>query len=355
MRLLVTKVFAALFVMLSAPGVLKAQEETVVFPHTPISVGGLMNTVQSQTKYVFAFENTSFDTMRTVSLSPLTMSVKEALDQLASQTGVSYMVQRKFIMINSQEKKTTEKEEVVPQPIVSSLGDVYEQTDLAQLQTESARRPEVSATPKVIYKEETVYVVPEREDIQPFSVFTSPDFYTPIKNELPGFALRMDILYAAATFTPNLSAEIGLSRKSTLEVTASYNPWNRKGSQSNNDKFVHWLIRPEYRYWFCERFNGHYVGAHVFYSMYNISGHNVPMLFKKQYRYEGNVYGMGIVYGYHLALAKQWGIDFTAGVGMARFKYDRYGCEYCSRDKEGMKKNYMGPTRLGVSVVYMIK
>lgn len=353
MRLSVTKVCVALFVMLSAPGVLKAQDEKVVFPRTPISVGGLMSTVQSQTKYVFAFENTSFDTMRTVSVNPLTMSVKEAMDQLALQTGCSYMVQKKFIMINSQVKNADE--DVVLQPVVSSMGDVYEQTDLAQLQTEPRRRPVVVTAPNVIYKEETVYVVPEREIVQPYSVYESPDFYTPIKNDLPVLALRIDLLYAGVTLTPNLSAEIGLSRKSTIEITGSYNPWNRKGSQSDNDKFVHWIIRPEYRYWFCERFNGHYVGAHVFYSKYNIGGYKVPMLFKKQYRYEGDAYGAGIVYGYHLSLAKRWGLEFTAGVGVARLKYDRFECEFCSRDSERKTKTYVGPTRLGVSVVFMIK
>lgn len=350
MRLSVIKVYAALFAMLSAPGMLKAQDEKVFFPRNPISVGEFLNSVRSQTEYVFAFGDTSFDTLRTVSINPLTISIKDAMNQLSAQTGYSYTFREGIIIINSQTKKS----DAEVMPLTAYSGNVYRQTDIETLESAPKQRPAETAQ-KVIYKEETVLVVPDKVDVVPYSDYTVPDFYTPVKNDLPVFALRIDALYGGVTLTPNLSAEIGLSRRSTLEITGSYNPWNREGSYDNNDKFVHWLVRPEYRYWFCERFSGHYMGAHAFYSMYNIGGYKVPMLFEKEYRYEGYAYGAGIVYGYNLSLAKQWGLEFTAGIGVARLHYDRYDCEFCSRNAESKTKTYFGPTRIGISVVFIIK
>lgn len=347
MRLSIIKVCAALFAMLLAPAMLKAQNEEVVFSRDPISVGEFLSTVRSQTNYVFAFGSASFDTVQTVSLSRRDLSLKEALDRLSSQTGSSYMIKDGLIIIKSQIGSAAR--ETPP-----TSAQTYRQTDLAELQSTPRQRPD-GEIQRVIYKEETVLVVPEKEVVTPYSDYVAPDFYTPVKNHLPVFALRIDALYGGVTLTPNLSAEIGLSRRSTLEITGSYNPWNREGSVNNNDKFVHWLVRPEYRYWFCERFSGHYIGAHVFYSKYNIGGYNVPMLFDKEYRNEGYAYGAGIVYGYNLSLAKRWGLEFTAGVGVARLEYDRYDCEFCSRDSEPKTKTYLGPTRLGISLVFIIK
>lgn len=54
------------------------------------------------------------------------------------------------------------------------------------------------------------------------------------------------------TKTINLGAEIGLSKKSTLDLYANYNPWE----DSNNKMFKMLAFQPEYRYWFCDRFNG---------------------------------------------------------------------------------------------------
>ena len=57
----------------------------------------------------------------------------------------------------------------------------------------------------------------------------------------------------------NLGAEVGLSKKLTLDLYANYNPWKYK-----DQKMMKMLaIQPELRYWFCDKFNGHFVGFHV--------------------------------------------------------------------------------------------
>ena len=68
--------------------------------------------------------------------------------------------------------------------------------------------------------------------------------------------------------------EFGLGEQTTLELTGGYNPWTLDKEQ--NKKLKHWLVMPEFRYWLCERFNGHFFGIHTGYTFYNISGVRIP-------------------------------------------------------------------------------
>ena len=39
-------------------------------------------------------------------------------------------------------------------------------------------------------------------------------------------AIKTNLLYGGYTYTPNLSLEIGLGKRSTLDLGGGYNPWN---------------------------------------------------------------------------------------------------------------------------------
>lgn len=179
---------------------------------------------------------------------------------------------------------------------------------------------------------------------------------------LPGFAqdmaVKTNLLYGAYTYTPNLSLEIGLGKRSTLDLGGGYNPWNLEGTADNNKKLVHWLGEVEYRRWFCHKFIGHFVGIHALGSQFNISRHELPLLFgkgSKEYRYEGYAYGGGVSYGYQFYLGKRWNLELNVGVGYARLNYDKYECNKCG-DKLGTEsRNYFGPTKAAVSLIYIIK
>ncbi len=70
----------------------------------------------------------------------------------------------------------------------------------------------------------------------------------------------------------NLGAEVGLSKKLTLDLYANYNPWKYK-----DQKMMKMLaIQPELRYWFCDKFNGHFVGFHVHGGVYQAAAINMP-------------------------------------------------------------------------------
>ena len=174
-------------------------------------------------------------------------------------------------------------------------------------------------------------------------------------NTPPMLAIKTNLLYAA-TLTPNLGGEIGLGKKTSLEFAGGINKWNQDGSYEDNKKFAHWILKPEFRYWLCERFNGHFFGLHAFYSQYNIGGYNIPLLdFEKEYRYEGDAIGGGISYGYHWIWSKRWGMEFNIGVGVAYLDYTRSNCDKCSPPGGEFTKTYFGPTSAGIKLVYLIK
>lgn len=98
------------------------------------------------------------------------------------------------------------------------------------------------------------------------------------------------------TKTINLGAEIGLSKKSTLDLYVNYNPWKINDTKM----FKMFLFQPEYRYWFCDRFNGHFVGVHLHAGVYQAMGVDMPFGLWDELgnnRFKGNFYGVGLSYG----------------------------------------------------------
>lgn len=188
-----------------------------------------------------------------------------------------------------------------------------------------------------------------------YSDFRSLDSYNVIRNGRPRFALKTNLLYGAVALTPNIAAEVGVSPRSTVELSYSNNPWNYNAKLPSNKKLLHGIVSAGYRYWLCERFNGHFFGVNALYSEYNVSGRDIPSMFEKEYRYEGNAYGGGITYGYALPIAKRWNVEFTAGVGVLRMEYDRYSCLTCDNNAAPVTKTWFGPTNLGINLVFLIK
>ena len=168
------------------------------------------------------------------------------------------------------------------------------------------------------------------------------------------FGIKSNALYWA-TSTPNLGLEIGLGKRTTLELSGGYNPWTL--NREANRKLKHWLVMPEFRYWICERFQGHFFGLHSGYAFYNFS--NVRLPFRgpssRNYRYQGRATGAGLSYGYAWILGKRWNLEATLGLGYVYTNYDRYDCATCGRFRGDRNKHYFGPTKAGLSVIYMIK
>ncbi len=166
-------------------------------------------------------------------------------------------------------------------------------------------------------------------------------------------AIKTNLAYWATT-TPNLGMEFALGKKSTLEISGGLNPFEF----SDSKRFKHWLIQPEYRWWFCEAFNGHFLGVHAHGAQFNVGGWDIPIgrldVFKDR-RYEGYLYGGGISYGYQWVLSNRWNFEFNIGAGYARIHYDEYPCKDCGTKLDESNYNYWGITRVGLSFIYFIK
>lgn len=168
----------------------------------------------------------------------------------------------------------------------------------------------------------------------------------------PVLALKTNLLYGAA-LTPNLGIEIGLGRRLTLDLSGGYNPgWN---DDSGANSLEHWLVRTEIRYWFGDRFDGHFVGAQGLYTDFNLHGYPWFDLLKKDVRSDGTAFGGGLSYGYHWALARHWGLEFSAAFGGVWTDFREEACPSCTdRDAPRFKKTYFGPTGAGVKVIFLI-
>lgn len=170
-------------------------------------------------------------------------------------------------------------------------------------------------------------------------------------------AIKTNLLYGGLAQTPNLGVEIALGKRTTLDISGGYNWFNLSGKPGNNKKKVHWLVQPEFRYFLCERFSGHFFGVHALGGMYNIGNHEMPLLFgkgSKDYRYEGYAIGGGFSYGYQLPLARRWNLEFTVGMGYMRLKHDVWEQPRCGKPLEqGVVKHYFGPTKAGITVMFL--
>lgn len=156
------------------------------------------------------------------------------------------------------------------------------------------------------------------------------------------FAIKTNLAYWATT-TLNLGGEVALAPRMTLDLSAGYNPFRFR----DNKKIMHWVVQPEWRYWTCRRFMGHFVGIHAHGGRYNGG--------LKKYRYDGWFVGGGISYGYQWIIGKHWNIETELGVGYAYLDYDKYLRNHCGKFIDSGYRNYWGPTKLSVSLMYLFK
>lgn len=187
------------------------------------------------------------------------------------------------------------------------------------------------------------------------------------------FAIKTNAL-GWATTTTNLGIEFGMGQKSSLQILGYFNPWNF----NNDHHFKVWAAQPEYRYWFCQKFNGWFLGVHAIGGEFNAMKVNFPLhaltwgkntyenpLFpeddhttgwpdirgnNKGRHVEGWDVGGGISAGYQWVLGTHWNIEASLGVG-----YVYSHLQYIGRCQQTIDKrdiNYVGPTNAQVSFLY---
>lgn len=167
-------------------------------------------------------------------------------------------------------------------------------------------------------------------------------------------ALKTNLAYWSVMGSPNLELELAMSDKLTMELGGGFNLWNF----GENKKIKHWLAQPEIRYWFCEAFNGHFLGLHIHGGMHNIGNWDIPigrLKNFKDHRYEGYFYGAGLSYGYQWVVSPRWNFGLSIGGGWANIHYRKYDCASCGALKGEDDYKYFGVTRATISLIYIIK
>ena len=327
------------------------QAQTIRLGKTEMTVRESIDLIRSQTNFRFTYNTVLFPSGNKVTYPSAEVPIDGMLRQIAQATEYTYVQQGHYIVFTpTQGKPVPAPQPIDPLPTVSRFGEVYASTQSAN-QNANRRRPVQAPVIEIVDQTEVVMDTLRSTNTESYSSFIVPlERYA--NNPMPKYALKINLLYGLGTLTPNLAFEIGTGRKTSFEFSGSYNGWKLSGSHNSNKKLVHMILRPEFRWWMCERFDGHFFGVHAFYGRYNISTHEVPLLFKKENRYDGHAFGAGFTYGYHWMLDKHWGIEFNVGVGAAYLDYDRFDCAVCDYAPIPETKWYFGPTRAGITLVY---
>ena len=193
-----------------------------------------------------------------------------------------------------------------------------------------------------------------------FDTFTFPTDY------FPRIAIKTNLLYGATT-TPNLGMEFFLNRFLTLDITAGWNPF----VHTDNVKFAHWMVQPTLRFWITEPFNGHFVGLSGMYSNFNVSGLSQPYdwfgMFprlarggdptreRSTYRFRGDAFGASLQYGHQWILSPRWSIEASINVGWLRLHYQEWEGGWCGTYIGHARRDWLGPTNAGISLIYIIR
>ena len=197
---------------------------------------------------------------------------------------------------------------------------------------------------------------------------------------LPTTAQTMGIktnLAGWATTTTNIGLEVGVSDHSTIQMTGYLNPW----SFSNERHFRLWTVQPEYRYWFCGKFNGNFLGVHALAGEYNAKKVNFPLralMWGGPYdenknfpaadhagwwpniegvnagrHIEGWYVGVGFTCGHQWTLSSHWNFEASLGAGYVYSPMTYYG--RCQQIIDKRHLNYVGPTNVQLSFMYVFQ
>ena len=160
----------------------------------------------------------------------------------------------------------------------------------------------------------------------------------------PYMALKTNVAYDALGVI-NLAYECQIARKWTAELPVM---WGFPAWKEDRSLRLA-AIQPGVKFWFGEVGTGHAIGADVALGWYNYTWE------RRRYQNEERpLMGVSLNYAYTLNLGKGWKTEFQLGVGYVNTRYNTYynidnGALINTRDR-----NYFGPTRVGISLVYSL-
>lgn len=196
--------------------------------------------------------------------------------------------------------------------------------------------PEPEHQPEIIPEPQTVVQSQPQPEPEPEPL--------PVQNYC--VTLKTNVLYDIATVA-NLSAEVGFKDHFSVELLATFSPWDI-GKPTRMIRTL--LFQPEARYYLADGWKGHYFGVHAHCGWYNVALGGKTRFQDKDGK--SPLLGAGLTYGYVLPFNEHWGAEFSIGAGYAYLNYDRFynlpgGARYGTE-----VKHYFGPTKIGASIYY---
>lgn len=183
------------------------------------------------------------------------------------------------------------------------------------------------------------------------SIISSPDS---LLLRTPVFAIKNNLLYDAV-LTPNLTFEVKLAQRWTLQAEVGFNPFPLDDTKEH--KWRHVLVDLEGKYWFCEAFHGGFVGVNAAYSHFNVAKGKYPVgwLYKDvlNHRVQGDAVMAGVSGGWQWVLSKHVGIELEAGVDAGYAWFDRFECPHCGAKIDSPRKWFAVP-KAGVNISILL-
>lgn len=164
--------------------------------------------------------------------------------------------------------------------------------------------------------------------------------------------LTTNLLYDAA-LTPNIGVGISIADRITVLADWIYARWN------NRDKRCYWRIHGgdiEVRYHIgnireSSPLGGHHIGVYGLIACYDFqTGRTHTGVLSDKYNYAA-----GLSYTYSLPVGTRFNIDFSFGMGYLWGTYKKHKLiDDCDVWLSTHKQGWIGPTRAGVSLVWLI-
>lgn len=204
-----------------------------------------------------------------------------------------------------------------------------------EMMEKGATMPQEKPVERVVVEKRTV------AESAPTSVISLPAHEATRQKEY-SFALRANLLQWGM-FTPHLGIEWRINPHIGMLVDGSWTSWSHNGGYR---RYALWKVSPEIRYYIGKQQRG-FLGA-----MYHVGEFNYKWgTVGKQGDYQGG----GVTGGYQLPLNRSLSLDFHAGIGYTRFKYDEYRFIDQVRVRQANNiKNYWGINQLGITLVWKL-
>ena len=145
--------------------------------------------------------------------------------------------------------------------------------------------------------------------------------------------------------SPNLALEARMSRKITLGIDVGGSPLGHYPG-FNDIRLRNINISPQLRWWLNRPMARHFVGVSA-----------TAMLFDFRLRdrhWKGDLFALGVDYGYALVLSRHWNVEFTAGIGLGGGR-GRQWHEPAEQPENVNMSRWVPVPRLGVSFAYVLK